>query len=132
MTLLRAAVGVMGLVVALGVQGQRVDVHKLPLGDGRVSDHAQAGYVVDGFGIYSMFDAHGGELTDADLDECHGRTSEVDWDGKRVAMYHYVLTREYPYTLGCFRGTPVAVPRQGPPRGRGFGPPPGGMGPPPE
>jgi len=95
-------------------------------------DEVLVGYAVDGFGIYSMFDAHGGELTNADLDECHGRTSEVDWDGKRVAMYHYVLTREYPYTLGCFRGTPVAVPRQGPPRGRGFGPPPGGMGPPPE
>lgn len=22
-------------------------------------------------------------------------------------MYHYVLTLEYPYTIGCFRGTPV-------------------------
>jgi hypothetical protein len=87
------------------------------------------GYAIDGFGIYSLYDAKGRELTNADLDACHGRTSEVDWDGKRVTMYHYVLTREYPYTIGCFRGTPVALPRQGPPRGgRGFGPP---MGPPP-
>ncbi|MDO8534552.1 MAG: hypothetical protein Q7S17_07415 [Xanthobacteraceae bacterium] len=24
-------------------------------------------------------------------------------------MYHYVLTREYPYTVGCFRGTLLRV-----------------------
>jgi hypothetical protein len=95
------------------------------------------GYAIDGFGIYSLYDAHGRELTDADLDECHGRTSEVTWDGKRVTMYHYVLTREYPYTIGCFRGTPIHVPnpagrggRRGPPPGRmqPFGPPPPPMG----
>jgi hypothetical protein len=39
-------------------------------------------------------------------------------------MFHYVLTREYPYTIGCFRGQPASLPRQGPPPGRGFGPPP--------
>lgn len=65
------------------------------------------GYALDGFGIYSVYDAQGRELTDADLDECHGRTSEVLWDGSRVSIYHYVLTREYPYTVGCFRGTPA-------------------------
>jgi YHYH protein len=90
------------------------------------------GYALDGFGIYSMYDAQGNELTDADLDACHGRTSVVDWNGRRVAVYHYVLTREYPYTIGCFRGTPVRSseargrPRErpgpgGPPRDR-FGP----------
>ena len=65
------------------------------------------GYALDGFGIYSIYDAQGRELTDADLDECHGRTSEVEWNGKRQSIYHYVLTREYPYTIACFRGTPV-------------------------
>jgi hypothetical protein len=95
------------------------------------------GYALDGFGIYSLYDEKGRELTDAALDECHGRTSEVAWDGARVNMYHYVLTREYPYTIGCFRGTPVRVPStgrmapngrppNGPPR---YGPPPNG-GPP--
>ena len=49
------------------------------------------------------------ELTDADLDACHGRVSPVMWNGKRVAIYHYVLTREYPYTIGCFKGTPVRL-----------------------
>ncbi|MGZ4380821.1 MAG: hypothetical protein ACXVZ2_07940 [Gaiellaceae bacterium] len=27
--------------------------------------------------------------------------------GKKVTIYHYVTTAEYPYTLGCFHGTPV-------------------------
>lgn len=73
-------------------------------------DETLIGYALDGFGIYSMYDAQGRELTDADLDECHGRTSVVMWNGRRQAVYHYVLTREYPYTIGCFRGTPVRLP----------------------
>ena len=81
------------------------------------------GYALDGFGIYSIYDALGRELTNAELDDCHGRVSEVEWDGRRVRMFHYVLTREYPYTIGCFRGSPASLPRPGPPPGRGFGPP---------
>ena len=80
----------------------------------QTADEALVGYAIDGFGIFSMYDANGREITDADLDECHGRTSEIDWDGQRVSLYHYVLTREYPYTVGCFRGTPVAMPRPSP------------------
>ncbi len=67
------------------------------------------GYAIDGFPITSMFDAHGREITDKDLDVCHGRVGPVVLDGKTVKIYHYVMTREYPYTLGCFRGTPVAA-----------------------
>jgi len=67
------------------------------------------GYALDGFGIYSMYDENGKELTDNDLDECHGRVSRIMWDGKPVRMYHYVLTREYPYTVGCFRGVAANV-----------------------
>lgn len=92
----------------------------LPSEDG---NEVLIGYALDGFGIFSLYDANGRELTDTDLDACHGRTSEVLWDGKRQAIYHYVLTREYPYTIGCFRGTPVSLPRKGRPAGRGFGPP---------
>ena len=33
----------------------------------------------------------------------------VLWDGQTVSMYHYVATRAYPYTIGCFRGSPVTV-----------------------
>jgi YHYH protein len=79
------------------------------------------GYAIDGYGIFSMYDANGRELTNADLDACHGRESVVDWDGRRVSLYHYVLTREYPYTVGCFHGAPV---RGG--RGRASGEGPGG------
>jgi YHYH protein len=71
-------------------------------------NNALVGYALDGFGIYSLYDAEGNEYADADLDACHGITSDVEWNGARVTTYHYVLTREYPYTIGCFRGTPVA------------------------
>jgi YHYH protein len=88
---------------------------------------ALVGYALDGFGITSMFDAEGHIYTNADLDACHGLTSPIIWDGKTVSMYHYVLTQEFPYTVGCFRGTPIAT-HDGPPRpgARGPGGPPGG------
>lgn len=66
------------------------------------------GYAADGFGIYGPW--YGGKLlTSADLDECHGTTSAVMWDGKLVTMYHYVSTYDFPYTLGCYKGTPVRI-----------------------
>ena len=68
---------------------------------------ALVGYALDGYGIYSPYDASGRELTSADLDECHGITSEIEWEGARVTMYHYVMTRDFPYTVSCFRGTPT-------------------------
>jgi hypothetical protein len=74
------------------------------------------GYALDGFGIYGLYGEDGKELTDADLDECHGHTHEILWDGKILELYHYHATREYPYTLGCFKGTPVAN-KNRPPRG---------------
>jgi hypothetical protein len=82
----------------------------------------------DGFGIYSIYDANGRELTNGDLDECHARTSEILWDGAKVSMDRYALTREYPDTIGWFRGTPVQVRNVG---GGRRGPPPGGPIPPP-
>jgi hypothetical protein len=30
-------------------------------------------------------------------------------NGKRVRTYDYHATLEYPYTLGCFRGTPLRL-----------------------
>ncbi len=70
-------------------------------------NNALVGYALDGFGVFSPYDANGKELTSADLDECHGTTSEIAWDGQTVTMYHYVLTRDFPYTVTCFRGVPV-------------------------
>lgn len=63
------------------------------------------GYALDGFGIYVEHDAAGRQPTNADLDVCHGRISEVPWDDQMTLMYHYVVTAAYPYTVGCFRGT---------------------------
>ncbi len=69
-------------------------------------DHAAlAGYAVDGFGIYVERDVHGAVLRNADLDACHGRISWVPWDGRLALMYHYDVTVEFPYTVGCLRGT---------------------------
>lgn len=65
------------------------------------------GYALDGFGIYSPYSANGSLITDAQLDACHGINSTVMWNGKMQKVYHYVLTEEYPYTIGCFRGTPI-------------------------
>ncbi len=65
------------------------------------------GYAIDGFGIYGSYGEDGKKLTDADLDACHGHTHAIEWDGRTVVMYHYHTTDEYPYTVGCFVGTPV-------------------------
>jgi len=65
------------------------------------------GYALDGFGIYGLRGAGGTLLTNADLDACHGHVHTTSWRGTNVRMYHYHATREYPYTLGCFRGTPA-------------------------
>ena len=64
------------------------------------------GYARDGFGIYGPRGADGKLVTNAQLDECHGRVGEVMWNGKKQKIYHYVLNNEYPYSVGCFRGTP--------------------------
>lgn len=42
----------------------------------------------------------------------NGRTSTVLWDGVEQEIYHYSATLEYPYTIGCFRGSPVTAPRR--------------------
>ena len=65
------------------------------------------GYALDGFPITGPYDADGAELTTANLDECHGTTSEIVWDGRKVNAYHYVLTRDFPYSVSCFKGTPT-------------------------
>ncbi len=70
---------------------------------------ALLGWAVDGFGLFGKRGERGELLSNDDLDACHGHTHEVDWDGRRVTMYHYHATAEYPYTLGCFKGTPVRL-----------------------
>ena len=69
---------------------------------GRHSD--LVGYALDGYGIYGMHGENGVLLSDADLDACHGHTHAIEWDGQTAVMYHYHMTREYPYSIGCFHG----------------------------
>jgi hypothetical protein len=69
------------------------------------------GYALDGYGIYVERDSQGNLPSNADLDECHGRTSSVTWNGAVASVYHYDATLEYPYTVGCFHGTSVSTQR---------------------
>ncbi len=64
------------------------------------------GYARDGFGIYGNRGQNGEALVNANLDVCHGHTHAITWDGATVVLYHYHATKEYPYTVGCYRGTP--------------------------
>lgn len=68
------------------------------------------GYAIDGFGVFGPLGDDGKMVTNASLDECHGHTHEIDWDGQRRVMYHYHVNNEYPYSIGCFRGTPIDLP----------------------
>ena len=86
------------------------------------------GYAIDGFGIFGSYE-NGRRLTTRDLDDCHGRTSTIDWDGRKVSMFHYVATPDYPYTVGCLRGgydQSLSRKLMGPPPRRRPGGPPGG------
>ena len=63
------------------------------------------GFALDGFPITGPRAADSHMMTNAELDECHGTTSEITMpDGTLKNTYHYVLNREYPYSVGCFRG----------------------------
>jgi YHYH protein len=67
------------------------------------------GYALDGFGLYGLRGSGGQQISNTNLDACHGHTGPVLQDGEMRALYHYHLTREYPYTLGCFTGAPLAA-----------------------
>ena len=62
------------------------------------------GYALDGYGIYGPRGENGQMITNQQLDQCHGHTESVMWDGKMTRIYHYHLNREYPYSIGCFHG----------------------------
>jgi hypothetical protein len=67
------------------------------------------GYALDGFGIFGRYGEDGDAVRNTDLDECHGHNHDIEWDGATIEMYHYHATWEYPYTLGCYRGTPIVT-----------------------
>ncbi len=91
--------------------------HSIPeclTGSTVASQQKLVGYALDGFPILGPRAENGKLLTNRGLDACHGHTGWMTLGGKRVFTYHYHATLEYPYTLGCFRGTPVSSPLAGP------------------
>ena len=62
------------------------------------------GYALDGFGVYGPLDVDGKMITNARLDQCHGHVGPVMWNGAVTKIYHYHLNREFPFSVGCFRG----------------------------
>jgi LysM repeat protein len=66
------------------------------------------GYALDGFPIMGSME-NGQKVTNADLDENHGKMTTIQVDGKEVQTYAYYATDEYPYTIGAFKGTPAQV-----------------------
>jgi YHYH protein len=84
------------------------------------------GYALDGFGIYGHHGEDGEVLTNEDLDECHGHTHEIEWNGNPTELFHYHSTYEFPYVVGCFRGEPAALQVTAGGNGQGGAPPEGG------
>jgi hypothetical protein len=68
------------------------------------------GFALDGFPITGPQVSAGNILTTADLDVCHGLTSEVVLDNKKVTTYHYVMTQDFPYSASCFRAKAAQPP----------------------
>jgi hypothetical protein len=83
--------------------------HSLPpcLSDSGAGHSQLLGWALDGFGIYGPRGENGKTLASANLDACHGHTHVIVWNGKRVRMYHYHATYDFPYVVGCFRSTPI-------------------------
>ncbi|MCA9390337.1 YHYH protein [candidate division WWE3 bacterium] len=102
-------------------------------------DHAEGehsdlvGYAFDGFGIYGLKGEQGVEISSEDLDECHGHTHFIEWDGISKEMYHYHMTQDFPYSVSCFKGEPVTKALSSNQSGQGPGNnlPPNGPPPPP-
>jgi hypothetical protein len=89
-------------------QGQ-YHYHGLPacLSYGSEKRHSKLiGWILDGFPIYGPIGEDGEYMRTGDLDACHGHTHRVRYLGETAKLYHYHATEEYPYTIGCFRGTP--------------------------
>lgn len=61
-------------------------------------DDKLIGVMLDGYPIYSPT-IKGKTYKSEDLDTCHGTTID--------GAYRYVLTADYPYVLGCFKGNIV-------------------------
>lgn len=75
-----------------------------------ISVQTVIGFALDGFPITGPQVGIDNILTTENLDECHGIQSEITLDDKKVNMYHYVMTEDFPYSVGCFRAKPIQPP----------------------
>jgi hypothetical protein len=94
-------------------QGRYHYHHDSPCFDqGRPDQHSPlVGFALDGFAIFGPRDADGRPMTNEALDECHGHVGPVlDANGATVIVYHYHITKEFPYVVGCFKGAPTIRP----------------------
>ncbi len=74
---------------------ERLDIDFLNDGHSNI-----VGYINDGFPIHGYRGEDGIEMSNEDLDLCHGHEHGN-------LGYHYHATLEYPYTVGCYMGTPT-------------------------
>jgi hypothetical protein len=72
-------------------------------------------YALDGFGVYGAKDVGGRTVTNKNLDACQGHEGPVMWNDTVQNIYHYHMNDEYPYTIGCLRGTPIQKANTGDP-----------------
>lgn len=84
--------------------------HTLSKCIGATSVNTVIGFALDGFPITGPKIADNNVLTTKDLDECHGITSTLTLDGKRITTYHYVMTQDFPYSATCFRAPATPPP----------------------
>lgn len=87
-------------------QSSTYHYHDVPscIRDAATGSSTVVGFADDGFPIVVERDEAGNLPTNADLDECHGRTSAITLDGVVTERYHYSVTSEFPYVVGCLHG----------------------------
>ena len=92
-------------------QSSTYHYHSVPscIIDATTGSSTVVGFALDGFPIVVERDASGALPTNDDLDECHGRVSSIVLDDATVNSYHYSVTAEFPYFIGCYRGAPASV-----------------------
>jgi hypothetical protein len=85
--------------------------HSLPacISTGKKGRHSKLiGYALDGFPLVGPLGEDGEYMRNDDLDGCHGHRHEIRLDGRERRSYHYHVTQQFPYSVGCFRGAPAA------------------------
>ena len=83
--------------------------HSLPIAWTLSRSYQPIGWALDGYPIYPAYDSKGHLVTNTQLDACHGRVEYFRTGLHRVARYVYHATLTFPYTIGCFHGSPVSA-----------------------